>query len=112
MKDDVSLNRFVQAFKDMGRDNQFTQDGLKALYEYLIEFEEETGKEMELDVIGICCDFAEYENLKEYLCDYDTNIDRKDFDNSEDYEEAVKEGIQEHTTFIDIDNESFIIAQY
>ena len=46
------------------RKDTFSYAGLEALFEYLEQLEEDTGEEMEFDMVGICCDYTEYENLK------------------------------------------------
>ena len=89
---------FERAFKRFERDN-FSYDGLKALFEYLEEYEEDTGEEVELDVIALCCDYMEYDSLKEYNDDYGTKYSEIDT-------------IQDDTTLIKIDDNSFIIQQY
>ena len=89
---------FERAFKNFERDN-FSYDGLKALFEYLEEYEEGTGEEIELDVIALCCDYTEYDSLNEYNRDYDTKYSEIDT-------------IQDDTTLIKIDDNSFIIQQY
>lgn len=50
--------------------NQFSYEGLEALFNYLEEYEEETGEEVEFDFIAICYDFTEYDNLEEIKQDY------------------------------------------
>ena len=89
---------FERAFKNFERDN-FSYDGLKALFEYLEEYEEGTGEEVELDVIALCCEYMEYDSLKEYNDDYGTKYSEID-------------AIQNDTTLIKIDDNSFIIQQY
>jgi hypothetical protein len=89
---------FERAFKNFERDN-FSYDGLKALFEYLEEYEDSTGEEVELDVIALCCEYAEYDSLSEYNDDYGTKYSEID-------------AIQDDTTLIKIDDNSFIIQQY
>ena len=60
MKQTINLYDFRTAFAQMRPEN-FSYDGLKVLFEYLEELELSSGEEMELDVIGICCDFSEIE---------------------------------------------------
>jgi len=98
MKQSVNMYDFERAFKNFERDN-FSYDGLKALFEYLEEYEEGTGEEVELDVIALCCDYMEYDSLKEYNDDYGTKYSEIDT-------------IQDDTTLIKIDDNSFIIQQY
>jgi len=70
MKTIVTSSRFHDAFQGL-RANQFSHAGLNALFDYFNEYEESTGEEVELDVIGICCDFAEYEDLEELQEEHD-----------------------------------------
>ena len=98
MKQSVNMYDFERAFKRFERDN-FSYDGLKALFEYLEEFEDGTGEEVELDVIALCCDYMEYDSLNEYNNDYGTKYSEID-------------AIQDDTTLIKIDDNSFIIQQY
>ena len=51
----VTESIFINSFLDIRPDN-FSYAGLKALYEFCSCHYES----MELDVIGICCDFAQY----------------------------------------------------
>ena len=67
MKRNVTEHDFTEAFRDYGRQDNFSYEGLKALYEWFEEYEEDAGEEIELDVIGICCDFSEYLGVKEIL---------------------------------------------
>jgi hypothetical protein len=64
----VTETMFKDEFKAIRPDN-FTNEGLSALYEWLTELEEDTGEPMELDVIAICCDFSE-EPLQDVLDNY------------------------------------------
>ena len=111
MKRTVNLNDFRDAFRSIRPDN-FSYEGLEALFNYLENLGEDTGLEIELDVIAICCDFTEYENLEEYLKKHDTDVFRSDYNSDEDWIEAVKEDISDNTTLIDINGESFIINNY
>ena len=90
MKQTVSLYEFINAFHGTQYENNFTYEGLKALYTYLDELEEETGEELELDIVALCCDFSEYESLEEFRENY-----------SSDYE--TMEDIENETTVIYID---------
>jgi len=77
MKTTVSQTDFVDAFTRV-RPSNFSYEGLIALYDYLENFEEDTDKEIELDVISFCCDYTEYENLEEYKKSYSSINSIKD----------------------------------
>ena len=98
MKTTISKNEFVQMFNDYNRADNFTVAGREALYDYLTQLEEDCGMEIELDIIALCCEYSEYENLEELQANY-TDI--------EDMEE-----LEQNTTVIMIDDESFIIQDF
>jgi len=63
----ISESEFIQAFEDMDRGNNFSVKGRRALYNYLVELSEEIGENLEMDVIGLCCDYEEYEDTEDFL---------------------------------------------
>jgi hypothetical protein len=58
MKNTLSLYDFQNAFDSVRPDN-FSYEGLTVLFDYLENLEQDTGEEIELDVIALCCDFEE-----------------------------------------------------
>lgn len=71
---------FIDSFRACGRESQFTVPARRALFEYLERFEEETDTELELDPVGICCDWTEYPSALAAAEDYGfkDGIDSKD----------------------------------
>ncbi len=65
MKQTVTSYQFVDSFRAAGRESQFTRAALFALFDYLESYEDDCGVELELDPVGICCEFAEYETATE-----------------------------------------------
>ena len=57
--DRVTESDFIRAFDECGRGNNFSIEAREALYEYLEAYSEDTGEDIELDVIAICCEFSE-----------------------------------------------------
>ena len=74
MKQTINFYDFQKAFQDL-RPNNFSYQGLRALFEYLEELEESTGEEIEFDIIALCCDFTEYESVEEYARDYSDDLE-------------------------------------
>lgn len=70
MKTTINEYQFEQAFRDAGRGDNFSYAGLQALFDYLQAYEEDLNEEIELDVIAICCEFTEYEDLEEFQSAY------------------------------------------
>ena len=97
MKQTMNEFDFKNEFKKIRPDN-FSYEGLSVLYNHIIQFEEDTGEELEFDPIAYCCEFSEYENFKEVQQDYDV----------EDLEH-----LEQNTTVLKIPNTSrFIIQNY
>ncbi len=65
MKTTVTHHQFIESFRHAGRESQFSRAALVALFEYFEEYENSTGTELELDAIGICCEWAEYSSARE-----------------------------------------------
>jgi len=81
MKQTINFSDFHNAFRAHDRLTQFSYDALKVIFEYLEEYEEGTGEEIELDVVGICCDFAE-SDADDVIRDY--QLDAAECDDEED----------------------------
>ena len=109
MKQSINAYDFERAFVLADRKDQFSYDGLKALFEYLEDFEDDTGEEIELDVIALCCDYSEYESALECAKDYPFDID-EDLDEDEQ-EEAALEYLRDHTSVIEF-NTGIIIQSF
>ena len=59
MKHTVTNSSFHDAFRRADRSENFSYEALNLLFEYFEEIESDTGEEIELDVIAICCDYEE-----------------------------------------------------
>lgn len=83
MKTTISFYDFSETFKssDTYRNN-FSHAWLRALFDYLEEYEESTWEEIEFDMVALCCDFTEYENLEAFQKEYNQE-DYPDFDSIE-----------------------------
>lgn len=95
-----------QLFREYGRENYFSPEGFDALYDYLDEYSDATGEPLEIDVIGICGDFTEYESYKELYNDYSYsyNNESKTFDELETDSELddFKEWLNDNTLVIEV----------
>lgn len=95
----ISFSDFLDYFHGHDRDSQFSYEGKRALFDYLESVEEDTGEKIELDVIALCCEYTEYDNLEALQAEYP---DIKDMDD-----------LADHTTVIPIEGkDSFIIQQF
>lgn len=69
MKVTVTERMFCDMFATYNREGNFSSEGLSLLFSYLEQLEKDTGHEMELDVIGLCCDYSEL-TFQEFAEDY------------------------------------------
>lgn len=105
MKTTVSYNDFRDAFRNYDRLDNFPDSGLRVLFDWLEEYELDIGKELELDVIGFCCNFAQ-STFEEVARDYQIEID-PDLDLSE----QVIEYLQDNTMVVGTIGENQVIFQ-
>ena len=109
MKTRVTLDDFVQAFKDRGRESQFSRPALYGLFNYLEQYEEDTGEEIELDVVALCCDYSEMD-YSDVVVDY--KIDVSHCEDDEEIREAVREHLEGFTTVVWSDDDSILFAHF
>jgi len=60
MKTTVTEFSFIHGFREYGRDDNFSREGLEALFAYFEELEADCGTQIDYDPIAICCEFSEY----------------------------------------------------
>ena len=53
-------------FKKCGRENSFTRVGMETLFEHLEELSEGCGWDIKIDVIELCGDYSEYDDINDY----------------------------------------------
>ena len=96
-------------FKKAGRESQFTYDGISILFEYFEQYEEDTGASLEIDIIAICCDFAEV-TPEEIAGDY--SIDISECDDADAIRDTVLEYLEHHTTVCGLTSSHIIYATF
>jgi hypothetical protein len=104
MKTTVSRYDFERAFVDADRKENFSYEGLGLLFDYFEEIEEGTGQEIELDVIAICCEYAEdtWQDLADnHGIEYENDVDGCD---------AVRDYMHENTSVVGETSSGFVYA--
>lgn len=95
MKQNVTQDMFIDAFKAIRPDN-FTYEGLVALYDYLEEQCDYDNYEYELDVIAFCCEFSEYSTAHGVEECYGMTLDE----------------VIDNTLVLCLDNNAYIIQEF
>lgn len=70
----LRLSDFTNAFRNSeSRKDQFSYEALELIFDYIEDYERDTGEQVEFDMIVICCNWAEEdaETLAQYY-DFDS----------------------------------------
>lgn len=93
----VTKSIFIDAFQQVRPDN-FTYNALEAMFDYFDYFSS-TENDCELDVIAICCEYAEYDNIEDYNHQHGTDF-------------ASADQLEQHCTVIEIDDNRFVAGEF
>ena len=108
MKQTIGFREFCQAFEQL-RPQNFSGEGLGVLWDYLEQHETDTGVDLELDVIAICCDFSEdtWQGIAE---NYSIEIDENE--NEEEQQQQVADYLTDEGVFVAQVGDSFVYRQH
>ena len=106
MKQSINFREFREAFICTGRQNNFPGNGLAILWDYLQQLEEDLGEELELDVIGICCEYSQ-DHWQDIADNY--SIDISEYEDDEEKKDAVIDYLEDNTLFIGEANDDEMI---
>jgi len=98
----INVSDFRDAFRACGRQEQFSYEGLGALFDYL----EEIDPDFDLDVIALCCDYSE-DTAEDIAKNYNIEVDSID-----ELEDAVRAYLEEHTSIVAETASGFLYAQF
>jgi hypothetical protein len=111
----VNFSMFCDMFTHMGRQEQFSYEAKKAIFDYLESYSDECGEPVELDVIAICCDYSE-DSAEDIVNNQGISIEREDHETNEDWSERICEEVrvflEYHSTIISEKNGVFVYQQF
>lgn len=101
MKQTITFSQFVDAFRAHDRQDQFSYGALRVLFDELEDYEEQTGSEIELDVVALCCEYVEMD-LEDLISVYFLHEEIEDLEEmtEQQKEEAVIEWLIDRTWFM------------
>jgi hypothetical protein len=94
MKQTINFSDFVDAFRAYDRYDQFGYQALMIIFEYIKEYEESAGQEIELDVVSICCEYST-DNWHDIAANYSIEIDENE--NEDEQKQQVIDYLNENT---------------
>jgi hypothetical protein len=86
-------------FQSFGRGEQFSRQGFDALYEYLSDLSEDIGRDIQLDVIALCCEWSEYDSIEKACDQYSDDIQTLD-------------DLNDHTLLLFLDNGGLMVRDF
>jgi len=111
IKNELAVSDVVKMFNDYGRGANFTYDGIEALLNMLEECCTDEQGAIDLDIIGLCCDFTESTEA-ELLSDFDY-VD--DLSNDLEYDESlavVINYLNNNTSVWELENGNILYANF
>jgi hypothetical protein len=73
----LRLSDFTNAFRNSDRADQFSYHALELIFDYIEEYERDTGEKVEFDMIGLCCEWSE-DTPEEVARAYDIDLEGKE----------------------------------
>lgn len=110
MKTTVTLSAFRDEFKAIRPDN-FSYGGLGILFQYLEDYEEITGEEIELDVIAICCEYSE-STWQEIESAYVIDMEDIEDDDEKRRKQRVIDYLTDEGAFVGETDETIVYRQH
>jgi len=101
MKITLTESEFINRFLAIRPDN-FSREGLRALFGHLEELERDLGEEVEFDPIGLCCEWSEYSSATEACAD---------FGHAEEAPEKALEWLRDQTQVVEA-GESVLVLNF
>ena len=91
----------------MGRGNNFGYNGWRAIGDHLESLSDDTGENIEIDIISICCEYSMAESAEDAYMQYD-HLHGVDLPEEEEWEdmddeeklEAIENYLQENTAMV------------
>jgi len=105
----TSATQFADMFKQSSRANQFSYEALEAIYDYLEDYSRDTGENVELDIVAICCEWYEM-TWQEVAEQY--KVDLSDCTDDDERIKAVDEYLWENTMSIGLSDGVFVFAAF
>lgn len=107
----INVSDFRDAFRSAGRAEQFSYEGLTALFDYLEDSDEGS---YDLDVIALCCDYSE-DTISDIARNYSIDLNDADVE-ADDYEEQCRQIVFDYlsnqTSVIGDTPRGFLYAQF
>ena len=106
----IELAQFINAFESFGRLNDYTGEALEAMFHYEEERSEDCGTPYQLDVVALCCEWAEYKNVDELIEAYGEPIKCLDSSDEQDRIDEIEEDVRNNATLLKLETGGYLVG--
>lgn len=106
MKTTLTERDFIEAFRAYHCYDKFSFEALELLFAYFEDCAAATGEEIELDVIGICCEFSE-SDVDDIIEDNQIYVE-----NLDEEREAVRRFLNDRTALVGETDDDFVYKAF
>ena len=99
----VNVSDFRDAFRQCGREAQFSYEALGALFDHFSDLADDTGDPIELDPIAVCVEWSEFESALIAARAYA-------YDAATETEANALEYLRDHTTVVEYGNGNGVVV--
>lgn len=100
-----NASQFRDEFHRCGRGSQFTYDAMEILFDHLEQLSQDIGENIKLDVIAICCDYAE-DSPDEIAKNYNVDVEGLDWSDRAD---KVRDFLEEAGEYVGTTDHGLIV---
>jgi hypothetical protein len=105
----LSKSSFIDAFTHSSRKDQFSYEALSAIFDYLEDYSDSTGEPVELDIVGICCEWAEM-TWQDVAMSY--GVDLSSCEDDDERIGEVESFLCDNTQWCALSDGSFVFVQF
>lgn len=107
-----NFSQFYAAIPD-NRLSQFSCGAWEAIFDYLNDLSDETGEDIELDCVGICCGWSEYNSIDDFLRDYSHDFEFSDADADEEEKlSEIEDYLNQNTMVIGVEPDCILFQSF
>ena len=108
----VNFNSFCGAFLYSDRNDSFSAEAKSILFDHLEDMSDGYDNDIELDVIGICCEYQEL-HYTDIISEYGIDVSEIDEDDAQALIDAVEEFLRETTMVCGMTKDDcFVFVQF
>jgi hypothetical protein len=105
----LTKSTFIDAFKQSSRKDQFSYEALEDIFDYLKSYSEDSGENVEFDIVAICCDWAEM-SWKDIAFSY--GVDLSSCVDDDERIGEVEDFLCRNTQYCELSDGSFVFVQF